>query len=78
MLGNNRLEGRHDSQRWRGLRLTVVSHTYDAAGQKGLLSTTTDANGRILTYSDTARYELSQVSEAAGRTVKRASRMPSR
>ncbi len=44
----------------------VVSHTYDATGQKGLLSTTTDANGRVLTYSYTSRNELGGVSEAAG------------
>ena len=45
---------------------TVVSHTYDAAGKLGLLSTTTDANGRVLTYSYTNRNQLYTVSEAAG------------
>ena len=45
---------------------TVVSHTYDAAGKLGLLSTTTDANGRTLTYAYTNRNALYQVSEAAG------------
>ena len=45
---------------------TVVSHTYDAAGKLGLLSTTTDANGRVLTYAYTSRNALYQVSEAAG------------
>ena len=44
----------------------VVSHTYDAAGKLGLLSTTTDANGRTLTYSYTSLNQLYQVSEAAG------------
>jgi RHS repeat-associated protein len=45
---------------------TVVSHTYDATGQLGLLSTTTDANGRVLTFSYTVRNQLYQVSETAG------------
>ena len=44
----------------------VVAHSYDAAGKLGLLSTTTDADGRVLTYSYTSRNALSQVSEAAG------------
>jgi RHS repeat-associated protein len=48
---------------------TVVSHTYDATGKLGLLSTTTDANGRVLTYSYTARNQLYQVSETAGTTT---------
>ncbi len=45
---------------------TVVSHTYDATGKLGLLSTTTDANGRTLTDSYTSRNQLYQVSETAG------------
>jgi RHS repeat-associated protein len=48
---------------------TVVSHTYDATGKLGLLSTTTDANGRVITYSYTARNQLYQVSETAGTTT---------
>ena len=45
---------------------TVVSHTYDAAGKLGLLSTTTDANGRVLTYAYTSLNQPYTVSEAAG------------
>ncbi len=45
---------------------TVVSHTYDVTGKLGLLSTTTDANGRVLNYSYTGRDQLYQVSETAG------------
>jgi len=48
--------------------VTQVTHTYDAAGQQGLLATTTDAFGRTLTYSYTSRNELASVSEAAGPT----------
>ena len=44
----------------------VVAHSYDGAGKLGLLSTTTDANGRVLTYSYTGRNQLYQVSEVAG------------
>jgi len=46
----------------------IVAHSYDAAGQKGLLSTTTDTDGRVLSYAYTARNELASVSEAAGTT----------
>ncbi len=45
---------------------TIVSHTYDASGQKGLLSTTTDTDGRAISYAYSARNELASVSEAAG------------
>jgi RHS repeat-associated protein len=45
---------------------TVVSYSYDATGQKGLLSTVTDANSRAITLSYTSRQELYQVSETAG------------
>src|SRR5581483_10967426 len=45
---------------------TVVSYGYDAVGKKGLLSTITDSNGRVITYSYTARNQLYQVSETAG------------
>jgi RHS repeat-associated protein len=48
---------------------TIVSHTYDATGKLGLLSTTTDANSRVLTDSYTARNQLYQVSETAGTTT---------
>jgi len=44
----------------------VVAHSYDATGKLGLLSTTTDANGRVLTYAYTALNQLSTVAEAAG------------
>ena len=47
---------------------TIVSHTYDATGQKGLLSTTTDANARVLTYSYDGLNRLSSVAETAGTT----------
>jgi len=45
---------------------TVVSHTYDAAGKLGLLSTTTDANSRVLTYAYTSLNQIYTVAEAAG------------
>ena len=44
----------------------IVSHTYDAAGQKGLLSSITDYDGRTISYTYTARNEMSTVSEASG------------
>ena len=47
---------------------TVASYSYDGTGQLGLLSTLTDVNSRVLTYSYTARNELSEVSETAGNT----------
>ncbi|HLJ68170.1 MAG TPA: RHS repeat-associated core domain-containing protein [Chloroflexota bacterium] len=47
---------------------TTASYTYDGTGQLGLLSTVTDVNSRTLTYSYTARNELSEVSETAGTT----------
>ncbi len=47
----------------------LVSHTYDAPGQKGLLSTTTDTNGRIISSAYTARNQLAIQSEAAGTTT---------
>ena len=43
---------------------TVVAHSYDATGKKGQLSTTTDANGRVITYAYTTRGELYTVSES--------------
>ena len=48
---------------------TVVSYTYDAAGKKGLLSTTTDANGRVITDAYTSRSQLYTVAETAGTTT---------
>ncbi len=45
---------------------TVVSYSYDAIGKKGLLSTLTDANNRVLTYSYKARNQLYQVQDTAG------------
>jgi RHS repeat-associated protein len=45
---------------------TIVSHAYDASGKLGLLSTTTDANGRVLTYAYTSRDQLASVSETSG------------
>ena len=48
---------------------TVVSHTYDATGEKGLLSTTTDANGRVITDAYTNRNQLYTVAETAGTTT---------
>ncbi len=47
----------------------IVGHSYDAPGQRGLLSTTTDADGRVITYAYSARNELASVSEAAGTTT---------
>ena len=44
----------------------LVSHAYDAAGQKGLRSSTTDYYGRVISYAYSARNELAGVSEAAG------------
>ncbi len=43
-----------------------VGHTYDASGQKGLLSTTTGIDGRVISYAYSARNELAGVSEASG------------
>ena len=34
---------------------TQLTHTYDATGKKGLLSTTVDANSRTITYSYNSR-----------------------
>ena len=48
---------------------TVVSYSYDAVGQKGLLSSLTDANGRIITYNYTARNQLASVVDTAGTTT---------
>jgi|SRR5579884_302184 len=45
---------------------TVVSYSYDATGEKGLLSSVTDANSRVITFSYTSRNKLYQVSESAG------------
>jgi RHS repeat-associated protein len=45
---------------------TMASYAYDATGKKGLLSTVTDSNSRVLTYSYTDRQQLYQVSETAG------------
>jgi len=47
----------------------IVGHSYDAPGQRGLLSTTTDADGRVITYAYSARNELASVSEATGTTT---------
>ena len=44
------------------------SHTYDAAGQKGLLSTTADYDGRVITYAYSARNELASVGDSGGTT----------
>src|SRR5579884_216787 len=44
------------------------TYSYDAVGQKGLLSTLTDTNWRVITYSYTARNELASVSETGGTT----------
>lgn len=44
----------------------LLGHTYDAAGQKGLLSTITGIDGRVISYAYSARNELAGVSEAAG------------
>jgi len=46
----------------------VVSHAYDAAGQKGMLSTTTDYLGNAHTFTYTARNQLSQAT-IPGQTV---------
>ena len=48
---------------------TLVSHAYDAAGQKGLLSTAADYYGRTISYAYSARNELATVGEAAGTTT---------
>jgi YD repeat-containing protein len=40
---------------------TVVSHTYDATGKLGLLSTTTDANSRVITFCYTTRNQFQAV-----------------
>jgi YD repeat-containing protein len=47
---------------------TVASNSYDGTGQLGLLSSVTDVNSRVISYSYTARNELSEVSETAGVT----------
>ncbi len=44
------------------------SHSYDAAGQKGLLSSVTDYDGRVISYTYTARNELASVGDSAGTT----------
>jgi len=46
----------------------AVSHAYDASGQKGLLSTTTDYLGNVHAFTYTARNQLSQAS-IPGQTV---------
>ena len=46
----------------------VVSHSYDAAGQGGLLSTTTDFLGNVHSFVYTARNQI-QSASAAGQTV---------
>jgi len=46
----------------------AVSHTYDAAGQNGMLSTTTDFLGNVHAFTYTARNQLSQAS-IPGQTV---------
>jgi len=46
----------------------VVSHAYDATGQKGMLSTTTDYLGNAHTFTYTARNQISQAS-IPGQTV---------
>ena len=43
---------------------TVVAHSYDATGKLGQLSTTTDAQGRVITYAYTHRGALYTVSES--------------
>ncbi len=40
-----------------------VSHTYDGASEQGLLSSTTDADGNVISYGYTQRDELASVSE---------------
>jgi len=45
---------------------TVVSSSYDATGEKGLLSTITDSNGRVISLTYTSRKQLYQASETAG------------
>ena len=45
------------------------SHSYDAAGQKGLLSTTTDYDGRVISYAYSARNELASVGDSTGTTT---------
>ncbi len=47
----------------------TVSHSYDAPGQRGLLSSVTDFDGRVITYAYSARNELASVAEAAGTTT---------
>ncbi len=48
---------------------TTATYVYDATGKLGLLSTLTDANGRVLTHSYTNRDQLYTVSETAGTTT---------
>jgi YD repeat-containing protein len=47
---------------------TVVAYGYDASGKKGLLSTVTDSNSRVITRSYDGLNRLSEVSETAGNT----------
>ena len=49
-----------------GVPTQILGHTYDATGKKGLLSTTTDVNGRVITYAYTVRNELYTVADTAG------------
>ena len=49
--------------------VTTATYAYDATGKLGLLSTLTDANGRVLTHSYTNRNQLYAVSETAGTTT---------
>nr|WP_269148097.1 RHS repeat domain-containing protein [Chthonomonas calidirosea] len=46
----------------------VVTYTYDGTGEKGLLTSVTNASGRTITYTYTARDEVARISEAAGTT----------
>ena len=42
------------------------THTYDGPGQKGLLSSMTDYDGRVVSYTYSARGELASVGDNAG------------
>ncbi len=45
-----------------------ITHTYDGPGQKGLLSSVTDFDGRVISYAYSARNELAAVGDSAGTT----------
>ena len=52
-----------------GVFVPTVQHTYDAAGQKGLLSTTTDGSGRGITYTYTTRNQMASAGDNTGATT---------